>query len=293
MSDARMTAVDDAMAGIRRAVEGQLGTERPEWADVSPASLPRFSDDLPEHLSEDERSRLLARAEELQPWLQGPFLLGADLVIGGAWRNDLRWVVLGDALPDDLSGSRVLDVGSNAGYDPFMFSRRGADHVLACEPFEFIEQALFLESIYKTGVDFQRIGWQDLDPAQHGVYDLVHCHGVLYHEPNPMGLLARLWQMAAPGGTLLLGSMQLADPTLSEYARFVPAQLLRRPDLVVGARPPGAALADRDGRLRRGRRLRREPRTARGVRDRERLRAGQHEWTVRRSPNVSRHGSRG
>ena len=222
MSDARMTAVDDAMAGIRRAVEGQLGTERPEWADVSPASLPRFSDDLPEHLSEDERSRLLARAEELQPWLQGPFLLGADLVIGGAWRNDLRWVVLGDALPDDLSGSRVLDVGSNAGYDPFMFSRRGADHVLACEPFEFIEQALFLESIYKTGVDFQRIGWQDLDPARHGVYDLVHCHGVLYHEPNPMGLLARLWQMAAPGGTLLLGSMQLADPTLSEYARFVP-----------------------------------------------------------------------
>ena len=37
MSDARMTAVDDAMAGIRRAVEGQLGTERPEWADVVPS----------------------------------------------------------------------------------------------------------------------------------------------------------------------------------------------------------------------------------------------------------------
>jgi SAM-dependent methyltransferase len=116
----------------------------------------------------------------------------------------------------------VLDVGSNAGYDPFMFSHRGADYVLACEPFEFIEQAHFLESIYKTGVDFQRIGWQDLDPAEHGVYDLVHCHGVLYHEPNPMGLLSRLWHLTAPGGTLLLGSMMLADPTLSEYARYVP-----------------------------------------------------------------------
>jgi hypothetical protein len=28
--------------------------------------------------------------------------------------------------------------------------------------------------------------------------------------------------MTAPGGTLLLGSMMLADPTLAEYARFVP-----------------------------------------------------------------------
>jgi tRNA (mo5U34)-methyltransferase len=222
MTDAPLEAIDDAMAGIRAAVEGQLGTERPQWADVDPATLTRFSDDLPEELSQDERERLLTRAEELQPWLQGPFLVGGGLVIGGAWRNDHRWVVLGDALPDDLSGKRVLDVGSNAGYDPFMFSRRGADYVLGCEPFEFIEQALFLESIYKTGVDFQRIGWQDLDPAVHGTFDLVHCHGVLYHEPNPMGLLGRLWQLTAPGGTLLLGSMMLEDPTLSEYARYVP-----------------------------------------------------------------------
>ena len=223
MSDApNVDAIDDAMAGIRRAVEGQLGTERPEWADVDPATLTRFSDDLPEQLSDSERERLLARAEELQPWLQGPFLVGGDLVIGGAWRNDHRWVLLDGVLPPDLSGQRVLDVGSNAGYDPFMFRRRGADHVLACEPFEFIEQALFLEEIYRTGVDFERIGWQDLDPAQHGAYDLVHCHGVLYHEPNPMGLMARLWHMTAPGGTLLLGSMQLADPALSEHARFVP-----------------------------------------------------------------------
>ena len=59
-------------------------------------------------------------------------------------------------------------MGSNAGYDPFMFKLRGADHVLACEPFEFIEQALFLESVYRSGVDFQRIGWQQLDPETTG-----------------------------------------------------------------------------------------------------------------------------
>ena len=224
MSDERNTTerMVDSFSGVRAAVQRQLGSERLAAADVPLDELVRFSGDLPAELAAEERERLAERAEELQPWLQGPFLVGGDLVIGGAWRNDHRWVVLGDALPDSLSGKRVLDVGSNAGYDPFMFNRLGADHVLACEPFEFIEQALFLESIYKSGVDFQRMGWQDLDPAQHGTFDLVHCHGVLYHEPNPMGLLARLWHLTAPGGTLLLGSMQLADPAMSEYARYVP-----------------------------------------------------------------------
>lgn len=210
------------MALLRQAAERQLGTERPPAADVDPATLVRFSADLPRELSEAERARLVARAEELEPWLQGPFLLGGDVVVGGAWRNDQRWVVLARELPEDLSGRRVLDVGSNAGYDPFVFRLRGADYVLGCEPFEYINQARFLESIYASGADFQKIGWQQLEPERHGSFDLVHCHGVLYHEPDPMGLLARLWQMTAPGGTLLLGSMMLADPTLSEYARFVP-----------------------------------------------------------------------
>jgi SAM-dependent methyltransferase len=131
-------------------------------------------------------------------------------------------VILGPEVPVDLAGSRLLDVGSNAGYDPFMFKLRGADHVLACEPFEFIEQALFLESVYRSGVDFQRIGWQQLDPDRHGSFDLVHCHGVLYHDLDPLGLLSRLWDMTVPGGTLLFGSMMHADSELAELVRFVP-----------------------------------------------------------------------
>jgi SAM-dependent methyltransferase len=213
---------DGAMSSIRAAVERQLGTSNPQADDVDPASLVRFSPSLPTDLSAAERTRLSERAEELQPWLQGPFLLGGDLVVGGVWRNDHRWVHLEAEVPADLGGVRVLDVGSNAGYDPFMFHLRGPAYVLGCEPFEFIEQAKFLKSVYLTGVDFQRIGWQDLDPAQHGTFELVHCHGVLYHEIDPIGLLARLWEMTAPGGTLLLGSMMLGDPTLAELVRFVP-----------------------------------------------------------------------
>jgi tRNA (mo5U34)-methyltransferase len=221
-SDDVITSVDDGLAKLRAAVAQQLGVERPPAADVDPARLPRFSADLPEEHADEERAALLARARELDPWLQGPFYLGGDVVIGGAWRNDLRWLGFGERVPQDLSGKRVLDVGSNAGYDPFMFHLRGARDIVACEPFQFIEQARFLESIYRTGIDFQPIGWQALDPERYGTFDLIHCHGVLYHELHPMAMLARLRPMLADGGTLFFGSMMLEDPQLSEYARFVP-----------------------------------------------------------------------
>ncbi|HEY7253473.1 MAG TPA: DUF1698 domain-containing protein [Methylomirabilota bacterium] len=211
----------EGLENLRSAVERQLGVSRPPPADVPLDQLVRFSPDLPAELPADEREALAARAEELQPWLQGPFLLGGDVVVGGAWRNDQRWVGLGGHVPE-LSGKRVLDVGSNAGYDPFMFHLRGAAEILACEPFEFHEQAVFLESIYETGIDFQQIGWQQLDPDAHGTFDLIHCHGVLYHEPHPLAMLQALRRMLASDGVMLFGSMMLASAELSEHIRFVP-----------------------------------------------------------------------
>ena len=71
-------------------------------------------------------------------------------------------------------------------------------------------------------MDFQRIGWQGLDPDVQGRFDLIHCNGVLYHEPNPMLMIQALRPMLADDGELLLGTMLLAKPELSEYARFVP-----------------------------------------------------------------------
>lgn len=212
----------DSMDEVRRAVAGQLGVERPPAADIDIAQAQRFAADLPATYTDAERDVLLARARELDPWLQGPFYIGGDIVLGGVWRNDQRWQGFGEIVPHDLSGRRVLDVGSNAGYDPFMFKLRGADYVLGAEPFQFIQQARFLEEIYKSGVDFRQIGWQQLDPVTLGTFDLIHCHGVLYHELHPVALLQRLRSMMTPDGSLYFGSMMLADPALTDYARFVP-----------------------------------------------------------------------
>jgi tRNA (mo5U34)-methyltransferase len=213
----------DAMADLREAVGHQLGSDRPEAASVDAETLVRFGE-VPHVLEPETRRELAARAAALDPWLQGPFLLGGDLVVGGAWRTDLRWQTLDSHLPETIEGASVLDVGSNAGYDPFMFRTRGAGRVVGCEPFQFIEQARFLESIYRTGVEFLPLGSQQLDPAELGTFDIVHCHGVLYHELNPVALLQKLRSMIAPEGTLLFGTMMLDDPERSEYARFVPGE---------------------------------------------------------------------
>jgi SAM-dependent methyltransferase len=222
MSDEDVQLLDAAMSRLRDAAENQLGKHSFAQLDqTGSVEVVQFSEDLPAAYDEEKRAELTQRVKELEPWLQGPFALGGDLVIEGAWHNDHRWLNLAPQVPQ-LQGKRVLDVGSNAGYDAFMFKRRGATEVMACEPFDFIHQMEFLESIYRSGIKPCRLGWQQLDPDVHGTFDLIHCHGVLYHEMHPMALLQRLRAMLADSGTLLFGSMMLADTEQSEYARFVP-----------------------------------------------------------------------
>ena len=228
MSDVVDPRVAEALGRVRELADAQLSSLILPDRHLDPHELQRFSPDLPDALDEDETRRLRERIDGLGPWLQGPFYLGGELFIEGTWRNDQRWDAVRHLMPD-VTGKRVLDVGSNAGYDPFMFHALGASEVVACEPFEFIEQARFLESVYRTGIHFEPLGWQRLDPDAHGRFDVVHCNGVLYHEPDPLGMLTRLRAMVAAGGTLMLGSMMLAGAEQSEYVRFVRATYAEDP----------------------------------------------------------------
>ena len=152
-----------ASAGRSRASSGPSG---PAWADVDPGDARRASRPTCRTSSPtQERERLIARAEELQPWLQGPFLLGGDLVIGGAWRNDQRWVVLGDALPAGPERRARARRRLQRGLRPLHVQparRRPRARLRAVR----VHRAGALPRVdLPSGVDFQRIGWQELDPA--------------------------------------------------------------------------------------------------------------------------------
>lgn len=213
-NDVQLRAALDAAATIADRQVDALGVQQ------RPDELPWFGTTPPRRLDAAEADEVRDRAANLEPWLQGPFRVADDLALEGRWRNDHRWDAIGDHV-GDVSGVRVLDVGSNAGYDPFVFRARGAREVTACEPFAFVEQMRFLETIYGSGIDIRQIGWQQLSAEEHGRYGLVHCNGVLYHEPNPLGMLARLREMVADDGRLLLGTVVLESGDLAEHARFV------------------------------------------------------------------------
>ena len=233
-----------------RLAEGGEGVREPQSttdalpSDLSPASIDavvqpwtdattrngslapiRFADDLPARLGEAERQELLVRLGGCGPWRQGPFVIAGDLCVGDRAQDHRRWAELAPEIAEDVPGRRVLDVGSDAGYDAFMFARLGAAAVVGVEGGPGHRQATLLETLYRTGATFLPLGWRDLDSANLGQFDIVHCHAVLGREMHPMALLESLRPRLRAGGTLLLGSLILTDPERSECIHVVPTGL--------------------------------------------------------------------
>jgi SAM-dependent methyltransferase/predicted O-methyltransferase YrrM len=194
------------------------------------SSSTTFSAHVEGDMSDEQLSRRVSMADQLGPWTQGPFPLGGDLVVGAEGRSALRWAELRKHLPEDLSGKRVLVVGSRAGYDAFMFRQLGAEYVLACEPSDLHRQAVFLESVYKARIDFRQIGWQDLSRDEYGLFDLIHCYGAVNRELHSMLMLGRLRQMLGPQGTALIGGALLEGEENSQLLRFVQEEYEGDPD---------------------------------------------------------------
>lgn len=174
-------------------------------------------------MSREEEQRLRAEVERLAPFFQGPFPCTRNLAITGAYdgRPKCRQI-LNPMLPQSLAGKRVLEIACNAGFDSFFINLRGPREYLATDPDPIChQQALLLNSVYRTGIEFRRLAWQELSSAVHGTFDLVVCIGLLYHEPSPMELLAKMEQLTAPGGAVILETLVLATEVRAPLAKFI------------------------------------------------------------------------
>jgi tRNA (mo5U34)-methyltransferase len=99
----------------------------------------------------------------------------------------VKWWELQSALPDDLTGWRVLDVGCNAGFYSFALARRGAD-VLAIDADEhYLRQARWAARQFELAerIEFERLQVYDLARRDEH-FDLVLFLGVLYHLRHPL-----------------------------------------------------------------------------------------------------------
>ena len=98
----------------------------------------------------------------------------------------VKWRRFADAIPSDLRGKSVLDIGCNGGFYAIEMKRRGADRVIGIdENATYLAQAHFAAEV--TGVEVELRQLSVYDVAMLGEkFDLVLFMGVLYHLRYPL-----------------------------------------------------------------------------------------------------------
>jgi tRNA (mo5U34)-methyltransferase len=98
----------------------------------------------------------------------------------------IKWQRFAAAVPNDLRGRTVLDIGCNGGFYSIEMKRRGADRVLGVDWDErYLNQARFAAEVSGVDIEFQQLSVYDVGSLRER-FDLVLFMGVLYHLRHPL-----------------------------------------------------------------------------------------------------------
>jgi len=165
-------------------------------------------------LSTDQIRR---RVQELGNWFHNLDLHGVQTAPDhflGDYPNT-KWQRFADALPQDLRGQTVLDVGCNAGFYSIQMKQRGADRVVGVDTNDaYLAQARFAAEVNGVEIEFRHLSVYQLDQLEQK-FDLVLFLGVLYHLRHPLLALDILHEHAVKDvlvmQSMLRGSESVAD----------------------------------------------------------------------------------
>lgn len=125
------------------------------------------------------------------------------------------------ALPADLAGKTVLDVGCNAGFYAFEMKRRGADHVIAIDSDpRYLAQAALAAEVLGLEIELRELDVYRVAELR-ARFDLVIFMGVLYHLRHPLLALDLLHDHVV-ADRLLFQSMLRGSPELAPVAPDYP-----------------------------------------------------------------------
>jgi tRNA (mo5U34)-methyltransferase len=163
------------------------------------------------------------RVDELGPWFHNLDLNGVRTAPNHFLGDypGLKWRRFAHAIPDDLRGLTVLDVGCNAGYYAIAMKRRGAARVVGidADP-RYLAQARFAAEV--SGVEIELRELSVYDVARLGErFDWVLFMGVLYHLRYPLLALDLLHEHAV-GEHLVFQSMLRGGRETLALARDYP-----------------------------------------------------------------------
>jgi len=162
---------------------------------------------------------LAARIAELGPWFH-------NIELGGVWTAPdhflgnyphFKFERFAHALPDDLTGKTVLDIGCNAGFYSMEMAKRGADRVVGIDsdPRYLAQARLAAETLgFSDRIELRQLDVYDVG-ALGERFDVVVFMGVLYHLRHPLLALDLIHEHAAGDlmvfQTLQRGSQDVID----------------------------------------------------------------------------------
>jgi tRNA (mo5U34)-methyltransferase len=120
-----------------------------------------------------------------------------------------------NAIPQDLTGKTVLDVGCNAGFYSIEMKKRGAERVVGIDSDErYLAQAKFAAETLGFDIEFRNMSVYEV--AELGEkFDVVIFMGVLYHLRHPLLALDLLYENVV-GDIFIFQSMQRGGKEVEE-----------------------------------------------------------------------------
>jgi tRNA (mo5U34)-methyltransferase len=161
-------------------------------------SLPRLSEG-----GGELRERIL----ELGEWFHNLNLRGVatapDHFLGDF--PNIKWQQIAHAIPENLSGRTVLDVGCNAGFYSIELKKRGARRVVGIDVDDrYLKQAQFAAAVLGVDIELEKCSVYDVDRIA-GRFDYVFFMGVFYHLRYPLFALDKVIKKVA--GKLVFQTM--------------------------------------------------------------------------------------
>jgi tRNA (mo5U34)-methyltransferase len=162
------------------------------------------------------RTQIQQKVEALGPWFHNIDLHGVPTAPAHFLGDypGVKWQRFAHAIPADLTGKSVLDIGCNAGYYSIEMKRRGAERVLSLDTDEaYLAQARFAAEVSGMEIECRLMSVYDIGEIGER-FDIVLFLGVLYHLRHPLLALDLIYEHVAKD-LLIFQSMQRGSNKLT------------------------------------------------------------------------------
>jgi len=169
-----------------------------------------------------EQGQLAQRISELGDWFHNLNLHGVPTAphhFLGDFPN-IKWKNMASAIPQDLTGATVLDVGCNGGFYSIEMKKRGAKRVIGIDVDDrYLNQARFAAETLGVDIELEKCSVYEVGKLP-GKFDYVLFMGVFYHLRYPLFALDNLIKKIA--GKLVFQTMVRGSAEAREWADDYP-----------------------------------------------------------------------